>query len=139
MSIKKHWSAEDVDKIEFDIPSPCSISWDDMKGDEKARLCKKCKHHVYNFSNMSSNEIAKVLNLNLEKVCIQLYKRKDGKVINIRDCGINRKNIKKAFIKGGILGIILFIGMVFLTLIFLAISSTPRTVGSKSFNTPPQK
>lgn len=113
-----HWTAEDVGLVEFDVPLPCSVPWENMKGDDKSRLCQTCDHHVYNFSSMDAEEIAKVLNQNQEKVCIQLYKRNDGKVISANDCKINLRNIKKAYKKGGLMTACLFVGMA----VFMSVS-----------------
>ena len=36
--------------------SPCPISWEQMTGDERVRLCRLCDLHVYNISEMTRGE-----------------------------------------------------------------------------------
>ncbi len=79
------------------IATPCSVDWDEMKGDDRVRFCQSCKLNVYDFSEMSSREIVDLI---AEKeggrVCAQLYRRKDGTVIT-RDCPVAVMRVKKAY------------------------------------------
>jgi hypothetical protein len=75
------------DKME--IENPCSMDWSKMAGDEKARYCNKCQFNVYNFSEMSQEEIDNLLNSG-NRVCARLYVRLDGTYMT-KSCSAKRK------------------------------------------------
>jgi hypothetical protein len=79
------------------IASPCSASWDDMIGDERARFCAHCQKNVYNLSAMASEEAERLLREHEGSLCVRLYRRADGKVMTT-DCpvGLKRKRLKIA-------------------------------------------
>jgi hypothetical protein len=61
------------------IKKPCLERWNDMRGDNRARLCEQCQLHVQNLSAMSRREIARVLSPGRgEHVCITYVRRADG-------------------------------------------------------------
>lgn len=43
------------------IAAPCSESWDDMTGDDRARLCAKCDLHVVNTFMLTDEEVLATL------------------------------------------------------------------------------
>src|SRR5580765_8057104 len=63
------------------IASPCSASWDDMVGDERARFCGKCEKNVYNLSSLTRAEAEALLVEKEGKVCVRYYQRADGTVL----------------------------------------------------------
>lgn len=75
------------------IASPCSVTWDDMDGDDKVRHCYQCKLNVYNVAAMEHREAVELLGLR-DDICIRLFRRKDGTVIT-RDCPIGLKVMKR--------------------------------------------
>jgi hypothetical protein len=78
------------------IASPCSASWDEMKGDEQVRFCGKCEKNVYNLSAMSSDEAEQLIAGREGSVCVRLYRRQDGTVLTT-DCpvGVRRKRVRR--------------------------------------------
>jgi hypothetical protein len=38
------------------VASPCSAKWEDMTGDDRARLCAQCDKHVFNVSELTRAE-----------------------------------------------------------------------------------
>jgi hypothetical protein len=82
-------------KKKFAIKVPCTENWNDMLGSEAVRHCSKCRFNVYNFSEMSQDEIDKLLNSG-QRVCAKLYLRPDGTYIT-KDCQkkIRRNRILK--------------------------------------------
>ena len=78
------------------IASPCSESWDGMVGDERMRFCGGCLKNVYNLSAMTEGEAQELIADKEGDVCVRLYRRKDGTVINA-DCevGVRRKRVTK--------------------------------------------
>jgi hypothetical protein len=69
------------------IASPCTASWDDMKGDERVRHCSDCKLNVYNASGLSENEVLALVEQTEGRLCMRLHRRRDGTVLT-RDCPI---------------------------------------------------
>jgi len=67
------------------VASPCPASWDRMEGDERTRHCTLCELNVYNFAEMTRDEIRELLMRSEGRVCARLYRRADGTMIT-RDC-----------------------------------------------------
>lgn len=92
------------------IASPCPITWEQMKGDERARFCDLCSLHVYNIAELTASE-AKSLIANTEgRICARLFRRSDGTVIT-RDCPVGLRAIRRRVARTA--------GAVFATLISL--------------------
>ncbi len=70
------WELEIVE-----IPDPCSVPWDSMKGSDSIRFCNQCQKNVYNISSMSEAAAKSILIANEGGVCISMLKRADGTVI----------------------------------------------------------
>jgi hypothetical protein len=75
------------------IASPCSASWDEMRGDERVRFCAQCKLHVYNFSSMKRVEIESLLVRTEGRVCVRFYRWPDGTVLT-SDCPVGMARMK---------------------------------------------
>ena len=74
----------------LDVASPCKVSWNAMKGDDRARLCSLCDKHVYNIAAMTVIEVAKLVKETEGEFCGRLYRRRDGTVLTA-DCPIGAK------------------------------------------------
>src|SRR3954449_7913492 len=72
------------------IASPCPASWGEMKGDDRVRFCGSCEKHVYNLSALSSDEAVDLLRKTDGKVCLRIYRRRDGTVLTA-DCPVGLK------------------------------------------------
>ena len=70
------------------IAQPCPAQWAEMQGDDASRFCQQCEKNVYNFAEMSTEEIAALLQREA-KVCGRLYRRADGTIMT-RDCKPSR-------------------------------------------------
>ncbi len=69
----------------IDIPIPCPVAWESMKGDDRRRFCSQCRKNVYNISAMTRTEAEAFIQKNEGQACIQMYKRPDGTVVTA-DC-----------------------------------------------------
>jgi hypothetical protein len=80
------------------IASPCSASWDDMKGDDRVRFCGSCEKNVYNLSAMPRGDAEALLREREGEVCVRLFRRADGTVITGEDCpvGVRKKRVRRA-------------------------------------------
>lgn len=76
------------------IASPCSADWDEMLGDKRKRFCLQCNLNVYNLSEMTQREAEKFLFEAEGRVCVRLYRRKDGTVIT-QDCPVGWQAVKR--------------------------------------------
>jgi hypothetical protein len=71
-----------VDRIE--IPTPCSVPWDSMYGDERIRHCGSCRKNVYNVAALTRAQAMDLI-VSREPVCVRIYRRPDGTVVT-NDC-----------------------------------------------------
>ncbi len=71
-----------VDRIE--IPTPCSVPWDSMYGDERIRHCGSCRKNVYNVAALTRAQAMELI-VSREPVCVRIYRRPDGTVVT-NDC-----------------------------------------------------
>lgn len=72
---------------EIRIATPCTASWDEMTGNDTVRFCGECKLNVYNLSNMTAASAALLVDQTEGRLCVRLYKRKDGTVLT-EDCPV---------------------------------------------------
>lgn len=75
------------------IAAPCDVGWDTMEGDERTRFCGQCKLNVYNVAEMSTKEAAALIRKNEGRLCMRLYKRRDGTIIT-DNCPVGLRKIR---------------------------------------------
>ena len=68
-------------KREIRIASPCSADWDRMVGDDRIRHCAECDLDVYNFSEMASAEVERIVAERQGRLCARFYQRSDGTIL----------------------------------------------------------
>ena len=90
------------------IASPCRASWRKMKGDDRVRNCAKCSLNVYNISEMTREEAAELIANTEDRLCIRLWRRRDGTVIT-KDCPMAFRQIRYgiAFLSSIVIGAVL--------------------------------
>jgi hypothetical protein len=69
------------------VKTPCTVSWDAMSGDDRARFCFSCSKHVFDVKAMNEDEAEGFLALHLddEEQKVVLYRRPDGRIL-VSDC-----------------------------------------------------
>lgn len=68
------------------IPDPCPMKWSEMHGDRTVRHCTQCNLNVHHLSEMTRVDAERLLaNAAGKHLCVQMYKRPDGKVITADD------------------------------------------------------
>jgi hypothetical protein len=72
---------------EIEVATPCPASWEQMLGDDKVRFCGQCEKNVYNFSSMTAQEIADLVEETEGVFCGRLFRRPDGTVLTA-DCPV---------------------------------------------------
>ncbi len=76
------------------IAVPCQAGWEGMAGDERVRHCTLCSLNVYNFAEMTGDEVRELLLRTEGRVCARLYRRADGTVIT-RDCPTGMRAMRR--------------------------------------------
>ena len=76
------------------IASPCHIGWERMQGDDRIRFCDSCQRNVYNFADLTSDEINSLLQQTEGGICGKLYRRADGTILT-RDCPVGLRAIRR--------------------------------------------
>jgi hypothetical protein len=76
------------------IAVPCQSSWEGMAGDERVRHCTLCSLNVYNFAEMTRDEVRELLVRTEGRVCARLYRRADGTVLT-RDCPTGLRALRR--------------------------------------------
>ncbi len=71
------------------VASPCHESWNTMRGNDRARFCDRCSQHVYNLSEMTSEEAEALLYEHSGDLCVRFFQRADGTVMT-RDCRVGQ-------------------------------------------------
>lgn len=99
---------DDFNLEDVRIASPCKASWRKMKGDDRVRNCAKCSLNVYNISEMTREEAAELIANTEGRLCIRLWRRRDGTVIT-KDCPMGFRQLRYgiAVCASIILGVIL--------------------------------
>ncbi len=69
------------------VSSPCEMSWEEMRGNEKARFCDSCQKHVYNFAAMTIEEGFALIEKTEGEFCGRLTRRSDGTLMTA-DCPV---------------------------------------------------
>lgn len=62
------------------IDDPCSKNWEHMVGDDQTRFCNACEKNVFNFAEMSSQEVNEVLSSG-QSVCARVTRGADGELV----------------------------------------------------------
>ncbi|HEX7139783.1 MAG TPA: carboxypeptidase-like regulatory domain-containing protein [Vicinamibacterales bacterium] len=83
--------ADQIDGLR--IASPCSASWERMESDERVRHCAVCSLNVYNFAQMTRDEVQALVRSE-GRVCARLYRRADGTVLT-RDCPRGLRELRR--------------------------------------------
>lgn len=71
------------------VAAPCPVKWEDMKGDEKRRVCAQCDCYVLKATQMTDEEVAEAITraASGQRVCMQFYKRADGTILT-KNCSV---------------------------------------------------
>jgi hypothetical protein len=79
---------------EIRVASPCTASWDEMRGDDRTRFCEHCRLNVYNLSEMSHREAEALVREKEGRLCVRFYARRDGTMLT-RDCPVGFQAVRR--------------------------------------------
>lgn len=77
------WRLDVVDEVA--IASPCTVSWDGMRGDDRVRFCGQCRQNVYNVEALDRGAARRLIEAREGRVCLRILRRDDGTVVTA-DC-----------------------------------------------------
>jgi len=108
--IKRRPAKSMLDQVR--IATPCPADWNRMEGDDRVRYCGQCKLNVYNIAAMSRDEAESLIRESEGRLCLKIYRRKDGTVIT-DDCPVALKRLRRACRRcaAAILGIVAWTGI----------------------------
>lgn len=75
------------------IAAPCSVSWELMTGDDRARACSQCSRNVYNLSSMTRNEAEAFLAEHGISHCVTFYRRENGTIMT-DNCPVGLRKLR---------------------------------------------
>ncbi|MGE0784232.1 MAG: hypothetical protein AB7S26_00990 [Sandaracinaceae bacterium] len=86
----------------LDIPEPCTVPWETMRGDDRVRFCSECRLNVFDLSALSREAAEELVAANNGSLCVQLTRRADGTVVT-EDCApvrlaLLRRGVRRAFV-----------------------------------------
>jgi len=76
------------------IASPCTASWEQMKGDDRVRHCDACNLNVYNLAAFTENEIRDLVANRKGRLCGRIYQRRDGTVLT-QNCPVGMRAVTR--------------------------------------------
>ncbi len=88
MTAEKAARSPTIDLSQVVIKSPCTMDWDSMEGDQRARFCSSCGKHVYNFAELTQQQAVDLLQATGNRLCGRVFRRPDGTIL-VADCGDN--------------------------------------------------
>ena len=78
-----------MSKITFldsiNVESPCSESWDEMRGSEQIRFCSHCAKDVHNLSEMTRKQARRIVAAANGNICVRYIRRPDGRIQTIKN------------------------------------------------------
>lgn len=67
-----------IDQLQ--VIRPCTASWDDMTGDDRARFCARCQTTVFNTAAMTRAEIERLVRERNGRFCSRIVRLPDGRI-----------------------------------------------------------
>ena len=66
------------------IPEPCPMAWNSLKGDDNTRYCDHCEKNVHNLARLEPTEITELLN-SREHICVRATFKPNGTLVTARE------------------------------------------------------
>lgn len=65
----------------IEVASPCAVSWEGMRGDERVRSCDQCQQRVYDLAEMTTAAANELLGSAGSQPCVRFYRGRDGQMV----------------------------------------------------------
>ena len=105
------------------IKNPCTVGWETMSGDDRARHCSLCRLNVYNIADMTRAEALDFIASREGGACVRIFRRPDGRVLT-RDCADLRPTLRRRLRRRAALAVFAFIAVPLMTVLYLGGSGT---------------
>jgi len=79
------------------VASPCTASWDEMRGSETVRFCAQCGKNVYFLSGMTREAAEAAIREQEGALCARLYRQRDGTLLTA-DCPVGKSRLRRALL-----------------------------------------
>lgn len=114
--------------FEIRVASPCPMSWDAMKGDDRVRFCGQCSLNVYNLSALTEAEAQALVREKEGRLCVRFFQRADGTRIT-QDCPVGLAAVRRriALVAAGFAAAIMGFAAFFRPAAPAMATSTPAT------------
>lgn len=66
---------------QLNVAQPCSASWEEMTGNHQKRFCSECSKHVFDFTQMTRQQIEAVTAIHQGNLCARITRREDGSMV----------------------------------------------------------
>lgn len=64
----------------FDVPQPCAVAWESMRGTAAVRECARCGRQIHNLSALTRAEAEQLLSGG-ERICVRLVRTADRSIV----------------------------------------------------------
>jgi len=64
----------------FDVPQPCAVAWESMRGTAAVRECARCERQIHNLSALPRAEALQLLSGG-ERICVRLERTANGRIV----------------------------------------------------------
>lgn len=103
-----------VKKNKFDqlnVVSPCSVSWQQMSGNQQQRFCGECNKTVFDFSQMTRGQIEAITFARKGQLCARITRRDDGTMVMLEPLPIQSATRRASPLAGAVVSAILGISV----------------------------
>ncbi len=69
----------------INVQTPCTESWNEMKGTNEIRFCSHCAKDVHNLSEMTRKRARQIVAKSNGGICVRYVKRPDGRIQTIKN------------------------------------------------------
>lgn len=63
------------------VTSPCQQEWDSMSGNDRVRFCEHCSRHVHHLSEMTRNEVLRLVRKSNGRLCVRYYRDRNAQLL----------------------------------------------------------
>lgn len=74
-------SARDL-PTQLEIKTPCTASWDQMRGNDRVRFCEHCQHTVNDLTSLTPKRIRRLIAKSQGRLCLRYHRRPDGEPLS---------------------------------------------------------
>jgi hypothetical protein len=64
----------------FDVPKPCAVAWESMRGTAAVRECARCERQIHDLSALTRAEAEQLLSGG-ERICVRLVRTANGRIV----------------------------------------------------------